>query len=263
MPSAVDVLLLGSDTDRVTDAVVAACALRGIRSERMTQEQYSRSVTITMKDGLCSVEPDLPAFVRRDAHRAGTGRAASFARGEAFATVWSALAMSRSQVVNRPASTGPVDLESATQLAILRTAPGGDPLTIPVEHFASSAQDIADGHERSALTYRFTPADDDDLARMPHRFRARIPESWVHQQVVVVGERAWLRNDSHGDLDWLHRLSVEAAGRLGLRLCVLLWRISARQHCAELARVGSHPSAELLGDLLSVASSAIVEDLVG
>lgn len=254
-----DVVLVGDATDVLLTKVQEECRRRNVRAVRVENDAFGQQLSIRVSGSSVSVTPDLPLLLRRqkgDSESSAADVGAALLRS---ALLRSACALSTAPVINRPVPGVPLHPASRFLIAELRSGSGIDPGLLLEEGFTNEGRPDPDRCEAEALT---DMQDESAPFAQSFRYRPRLPEGWIHQKVLVVGERAWIFHDTLRNSAAVRTLSVEVARALGLALCCIYWRTTGRADGLRLARVSSHPTGSEMGDKAAVAASAVADLLL-
>ncbi|WP_415855230.1 hypothetical protein [Sinomonas sp. G460-2] len=252
-----DLVLIGDADDVLVQQVCKVSLERGLCPVWAEQFCYTRQLTVRNVGATTEVSPDLPLFIRNQ--RETSGEVSKFVRGELFAQRWSTTALMTSPVINRPTTSGITDYPPRHLMKRLHSSRLVDHELLLEEHY-SSAQ-IPDPSRYEGEELSVGPANG-DKSHTATRYRSRMPDGWIFQQVLVVGDRAWVRRETADKAQHIRETSIEVAKALDLNFCVIHWRKSMVSSEVKLARVSGRPTAAVVGDQLGLVSSALVDLLM-
>ncbi|MBL7500110.1 hypothetical protein I6A84_11955 [Frankia sp. CNm7] len=260
-----DLLIVADPEDPVAAELTAYLAEHGRRAvtldpfdaaQLFTVEVHSRPAgdPARLADGdagaqvVVSVVPTVPMFLRvPDLADAAASFDARFQYQECVAQLWAAAALTDAAVVNRPTSRafGGAVSDSAALTERRAEEPAGS-----VEVFAATFPDPAEQVDegwwvRDAVTGHTAvwPRRPDGDGPYRARWSAADP---AFEIVVVLGADAWRCTTAEIDHLELTTRSVTLAGRLGLTLAAVVWRVDADGGRARLVEVDPFPGVELL-----------------
>ena len=190
-----DALLVGYREDAVLCRLQEILTERNVTAPILSHLDYS-SITTVYREDHATVTPDVPIVVRQ--WRGTASPAVSiFDVNELYAHLWSAVALAKSRVINRPTPFGHVILPPRSLVPRLwANAPDLRPL-IPHEWYCDS---LVPSATVEFETLQSLP--NETLAELPKRVRHRKPTDWIFARVTVVGETAWQASRFDHCLDW-------------------------------------------------------------
>jgi len=257
--AAADLVIIADVTDGLAALVRKTAEERSLRASWIERSSFVRHTSILRDAGQVQVSPELLLLLRRQTAPSPRNAIEQFASQELQAHLWSVCALAHSPVVNRPSTaSGSNDLQSYALLALLRSLPDSEAVPFVDEYFSCPSQA---GERDPRFEWAPVPSGG-SLDGVSWRRRPRMSTGWIYRQVVVVGERAWVRNATQGPTDRLWRSSTLVARLLNLALCVIYSRTSPGASEIALAKIESHPRDTELGDLANVVATAIVDRLV-
>ncbi|HEY6788853.1 MAG TPA: hypothetical protein VI365_16220, partial [Trebonia sp.] len=243
--------------DRFLRVVGEVLTDSGVKAERVSHLQYAAMATIRVDDhGESYVTPDVPLLLRRWQAADAAGISA-FSLNENYAHVWSAAALTRSPVVNRPGANGAVNMHPRRLIPRLHASAPDLRHLIPCEWYADDGQPTPD--QESEVLAAYPLADGDH--HVPRRFRNRKPAGWVYARTIVAGDHAWQSSRLDDRMEWLEPLTASVAGALDLSLCQITWRAQPRERLAQVARICAEPGPAELGTSFDVAARRIARYL--
>lgn len=252
-----ELIVVADPQDEVAVEVTAFVTESGHRAELLDVFDAAQLFTVEVRDGTAAVTPELPMFLRPpEPPLRRTGFDAEFQLRECLAQLWAVAALTRAPVINRPAPGGPGSLVSysaaltelraglaAGPAEILASRPPAPPVPPPWEAARWWIQDRDAGR---AMPWTASPDGAEDTAGLgPFRARWSDPDP-VFEGVVVLAGRAWRCSGADLDELGLEERSVAIAGRLGLTLAALTWRVAPDLSGAALVGVEPFPALEQL-----------------
>ena len=255
------VLIVAGPHDDVACRLHEALQFRGVQCEYLDGVSAATAFTIRVDDTGVGVCPDVPLFLRASAW--GGDASASdderFLREEAYATLWAAAALSRSPVINRPTSTGPVGRLTVSGIAS-RT---GIPMTDVHRELYVSDPAMAVGRLDPPMWGEDSEFRTREFAALPQhspaRLRSVVPDA-CYEIVSTVGARAFSVTDDprSRQLGLLDR-SLAMADSLGLNFATVTWSVSADD--ALPARVNAQPDTAEMYTCIDAVVAALSEEL--
>ncbi|OHV31232.1 MULTISPECIES: hypothetical protein [Pseudofrankia] len=265
-----DLLIVADPADPVAAEVAAYLAEHGRRAVTLDPFDAAQLFTVEVRsraaDGgtaderpdqadaqvgaqvMVSVVPPVPMFLRvPELADAAASFDARFQYQECVAQLWAAAALTDAPVVNRPTSRafGGALSESAALTERRAGEPAGS-----VEVFAATFPDPAEQVDeswwvRDAVTGHTAVWPGRPSGGGPYRARWSAADP-AFEVVVVLGADAWRCTTAEIDDLELTARSVALAGRLGLTLAVVVWRVDADGGRARLVEVDPFPGVQLL-----------------
>jgi hypothetical protein len=256
-----DVLIVAREDDSVALRLRQALEKRGRRVSHHDGPTAARLFTIRVASGATSVVPSLPMFVRASAwwHKPQSESADErFLRAEAYATFWSAAALSKVPVINRPGPDGSVGRMTAGGLASILSAP---PTARRSETHVSCPELLgATAEELWGEDQDFRVAPVAQFRRgTPLRARAVNPGA-LYEVVTVVGKRGLCATSDPRSVELrLPARSVALVERAGVHFATVTWVVEDGD--AAPVRLNATPEEFELRYHWSDVADALCEDL--
>jgi hypothetical protein len=261
----IDLLIVASTTDLFARAFSQKCVKLGYSVKEMNLETAAGIFSISLENGLATIEPDVRMLLRIPAPAEyDYSFDKAFLDGERFATLFAAAALSKSTVINRPykgSLTG--RCTHSTALTQLR----GDMAKIQAEVF-SNIYPSPDGRDEGKLwcvqdlgTFHSAPWPSMPPGDGPYRAKWSAEPSY--EFVTVVDNKAWRATTVDLEHLQLESTSIALVKRLELRFASVTWAISPCLQYSTLTRVDPYPPVHKVKFVWQEVSTALMELFFG
>jgi hypothetical protein len=236
-----DLLLIADRRDPVATLVAAEARRHDRQMVAMAHVEAGRLFSIAGEAQETRVLPDLPMLMRPAAPPIPNRDSdATFLAGESLATLWTAAALARSPVLNRPSPRGFEAGWSSSGAITERRAQ----TEMAPEIYARAQSDAGPPDARPwavedmrGRTRRWVGADTGDA---PYRARPVIEDEAYERVIVLNGHARRCPTLSLDGFD-LEARSIAIAGNLGLGFAVVTWGFDPQLEQARLARIDPYP----------------------
>ncbi|RZB13785.1 hypothetical protein StrepF001_42175 [Streptomyces sp. F001] len=245
-----DIIVIDEADDPLSAAVAAHAEREHVVRARLTDA--ARAMTITQDGPAATVDPPAALLLRPLRPQPAMSDADDrFSWSEAFATVWSAAALTDRPVVNRPGEWGWSARTSASAVVThRRTGLDGEAAEA---YWHAMRPDPEFGFHQSLDDWRLVEAGEAPFGRS----RAlRRPRGW--EQVIVVGTDAFRVTTADLGARDLESDSLRATARLGLSFAAVSWAIPDGDEPAVLARVNPFPTFPDCRPVLTDVARALI-----
>jgi hypothetical protein len=261
---ALDLLIVASPNDLVARSLERLCTRAGYFVQFADLETASRFFSITVKDGVAAIQPDIPLFLRipplkekRDSFDQ------EFLHGECFVTLLAAASLCKSAVVNRPfrGSLGGRISQSASitasrvSISDVRSEIFSDTIPAPPERQSSEVWCVQDLGTFETAEWPAKPN-----GAGPYRAKLSSRETG-YEVVTVLGPEAW--RETTVDLDHLElqKRSADLVAKLQLTFAAVTWAITPTLSDATLVRVSAYPSLSQVAPVWSDLGASLLRVL--
>lgn len=263
--SPMDAIIIAQKGDHVAEHLRIASVEKGYNFEIVHPVEASRILTTFVSRGRSQVAPQVPMFLRPfEISQERSNRECAFAIDEALAALYSAAALTRATVINRPTNNGylsPVFLSSVvTELR----------LGIPVENKEIFARHV---HRPAlfdnTLTYSVrdehigSVADGSLPVTTAGPFRTRIERAYDRLEAfIVLGSDSWACSDASAQHSDLANDSVRCIARSGLVFGTVFWAVRDNPYNARFAGLDPFPHWDYMRFVWARLGPCLVEYLI-
>ncbi|MFN6481129.1 hypothetical protein [Nostoc sp. DedQUE07] len=258
-----DLLIIGSSDDIFCQAVNELVRQKGYTSELLDVCNAARMFSISVTSEKLSITPEIPVILRIPPQMPiRTSFDDSFIYDECLATLWAAMTLSKSPVINRPTANSLWgNLSYSSNLTKLKAG-----YTSNLEVFSSqvppSPQALLDKQWYLQDLTTYNTAAYPEIPEGVGPFRA----SWVsanleYEIVVVLENKAWRCTKTSLEHLQLEEKSISLLRNLDLVFGTVTWSIDSNLESANIARINPYPSLEEIQFVWSDFAPALLETI--